>query len=103
LPPGYDVVSFVRVLHDWPLDVARSLVQKAKKVLPRGGRLLISEELRTPERLAIQFFWSYFLVGVDSCTSRLRDATDYRRLLSDEGFSDIRHVAGPFDVLVATR
>jgi len=103
LPPGYDIVSFVRVLHDWPLDVARDLIQKAKNVLPRGGRLLISEELRTPERLAVQFFWSYFLIGVDGCASRLRSLEDYRKVLNEEGFSDVHVVDGAFDLIVATR
>ena len=77
LPLGYDAMWFVRVLHDWPADVARSLLAKARRALPPGGRIVISEEIRNAERLAVQFFWSHFLIGLDSCVSRLRDVAFY--------------------------
>ena len=103
LPEGYDLLSFVRVLHDWPADVARMLLQKAKAALPPGGRLVICEEFRTRDRLAVQFFWTYFLIGVDACTSRLREVEWYTEALSTLGFVDIRVIPGAFDVVVATR
>ncbi|HEX3130242.1 MAG TPA: methyltransferase [Thermoanaerobaculia bacterium] len=103
LPGGYDVLSFARVLHDWPADVARTLLEKARCALPPGGRIVICEELRTRDRLAVQFFWTYFLIGVDSCTSRLREVEWYTGALAELGFADIRVVPGPFDVVVATR
>ncbi len=103
LPAGYDVLSFVRVLHDWPADVARMLLEKAKTALPPGGRLVICEEFRTRDRLAVQFFWTYFLVGVDACTSRLREVEWYMEALVGLGFVDLRVIPGPFDVIVATR
>src|SRR6185295_11966224 len=103
LPQGYDVLSFVRVLHDWPAGVARTLLQKAKRALRPGGRLAICEEFRTRDRLAVQFFWTYFLVGVDACTSRLREVEWYTEALAALGFVDIRVIPGPFDVVVATR
>jgi demethylspheroidene O-methyltransferase len=102
LPTGYDVLSFVRVLHDWPMDVARTLVKKARAALPEHGQLVICEELRTPSRLAIQFFWSYFLIGVDACSSRLREAERYVTLLREEGFADVKIVGeGAFEVICA--
>ena len=103
LPEGYDVLSFVRVLHDWPADVARTLLEKAWQALPPGGRLVICEEFRTRERLAIQFFWTYFLIGVDACTSRLREVEWYTEALATLGFADIQVIPGAFDVVVATR
>lgn len=103
LPEGYDVLSFVRVLHDWPADVARLLLEKARAALPPGGRLVICEEFRTRDRLAVQFFWTYFLVGVDACTSRLREVEWYTEALEAIGFVDIRIIPGVFDVVVATR
>jgi demethylspheroidene O-methyltransferase len=102
LPEGYDVLSFVRVLHDWPAGVARMLLEKAKNALSPGGRLVICEEFRTRNRLAIQFFWTYFLVGVDACTSRLREVEWYTEALAGLGFGDIRVIPGAFDVVVAT-
>jgi SAM-dependent methyltransferase len=103
LPSGYDAVSFVRVLHDWPADTARALLRAAWDALPPGGRVLICEEFRTPERLAAQFFWSYFLIGVDSCVSRLREVEHYLRVLEETGFSGATVLPGPFELVVATR
>jgi SAM-dependent methyltransferase/DNA-binding HxlR family transcriptional regulator len=103
LPAGYDVLSFVRVLHDWPNEVATMLMNKAFDAVRPGGRIVVSEEMRNGERLAIQFFWSYFLVGLDNCVSRLREATYYVEILTRAGFVDCQVIPGPFDVIVATR
>jgi len=100
LPRGYDVLSFVRVLHDWPDTAARALLAKARRALPSGGRIAICEEMRTPDRLALQFFWTYFLIGVDSCVSRLREVEFYADALASLGFRDVVTVAGPFDIIV---
>ncbi|WP_434346369.1 methyltransferase [Myxococcus virescens] len=103
LPGGYDTLCFVRVLHDWPADTARALLVAARDALPPGGRVLICEEFRTPERLAAQFFWSYFLMGVDTCVSRLREVEHYLRVLDETGFKDAEVLPGPFELILAHR
>jgi demethylspheroidene O-methyltransferase len=103
LPTGYDAISFVRVLHDWPPEVARSLIGKAWSALPPGGRIIICEEFRDRDRLAVQFFWTYFLVGVDACVSRLREAAWYLDALTAQGFVDACVIPGAFDIVVARR
>jgi SAM-dependent methyltransferase len=103
LPRGYDALSFVRVLHDWPAETARALMKAAYEALPSGGRILICEEFRTPERLTAQFFWSYFLMGVDSCVSRLREVEYYLLALKDLGFHAPEVLPGPFELVVATK
>jgi demethylspheroidene O-methyltransferase len=103
LPAGYDALSFVRVLHDWPTPITRQLVENAYQALPPHGLLLICEEFRTPERLAIQFFWSYLLIGVDSCTSRLREIEFYTDLLHQVGFQDTEILPGPFELITARK
>jgi demethylspheroidene O-methyltransferase len=103
LPAGYDALSFVRVLHDWPTPVARRLVENAYQALPPHGLLLICEEFRTADRLAMQFFWSYFLIGVDSCVSRLREIEFYTDLLQDVGFRDTEVLPGPFELITARK
>ncbi|MDB4936297.1 MAG: Hydroxyneurosporene methyltransferase [Labilithrix sp.] len=101
LPGGYDVVSFVRVLHDWDERAARELLAKGARALAPGGTLVLCEEFRTRERLAVQFFWTYFLMGVDACESRLRDVDFYLRELSALGFAKTTVVPGSFDLVVA--
>jgi hypothetical protein len=101
LPGGYDVVSFVRVLHDWDESRARILLAKGVRALAPGGRLVICEEFRTRERLAVQFFWTYFLMGVDACESRLRDVEFYLRELRELGCMHTSIVPGAFDLVVA--
>lgn len=101
LPRGYDVVSFVRVLHDWDERRAAQLLAKGRAALDAGGTLVVCEEFRTHERLAVQFFWTYFLMGVDGCESRLREVEFYVRELSRLGFSEVRVVPGAFDLVVA--
>jgi hypothetical protein len=103
LPRGYDAISFVRVLHDWPADIARTLLVKARDALPAGGRLVVCEEFRTRDRLAVQLFWTYFLIGVDACVSRLREVEWYTDALGALGFSEIRVQPGVFDIVVAVR
>ncbi|MEA2747947.1 MAG: hypothetical protein QOI41_2090 [Myxococcales bacterium] len=103
LPGGYDVVSFVRVLHDWDERAARALLAKGARALAPGGKLVVCEEFRTRERLAVQFFWTYFLMGVDACESRLRDVDFYLRELSALGFAKTTVVPGAFDLVVARR
>lgn len=104
LPRGYDVVSFVRVLHDWPAETARRLLAKAAAALAPGKAIVVSEEFRTSDRLALQFFWTYFLVGADSCVSRLREAAWYEAALGDAGFGEVRVLGGgPFEIVVARK
>lgn len=101
LPRGYDVLAFVRVLHDWREAQARQLLEKARDALRPGGMVVICEELRSPDRLAIQFFWSYFLIGVDACESRLRELEWYLATLEQLGFEDTRVHEGPFEIITA--
>lgn len=103
LPSGYDVVSFVRVLHDWDEKRARDLLAKGARAVAPGGRLVVCEEFRTSERLAIQFFWTYFLIGVDACESRLREVEFYVNELIALGFRDVQVISGAFDIVVARR
>jgi SAM-dependent methyltransferase len=103
LPTGYDALAFVRVLHDWPAETARHLMKAAYAALPSGGRIFICEEFRTPERLTAQFFWSYFLMGVDNCVSRLREVEYYLEVFDYLGFKDAKVLPGPFELIVATK
>lgn len=103
LPGGYDTLTFVRVLHDWPSTTAYDLLAKAYAALEAGGKVLICEEFRNADRLAAQFFWSYFLLGVDNCSSMLREVDQYARILTEVGFHDVEVLPGPFELIVAVK
>ena len=99
LPAGYDVLTFVRVLHDWSNDEVESLLAKAFDALGPGGRVVVCEESRAP---VWEFYWSYFLIGVDRA-GLLRDTDTYRRMLTASGFAGVEVLPGPFDVIAARR
>jgi demethylspheroidene O-methyltransferase len=86
LPRGYDVMTFVRVLFDWNLQLVQQLLTKAFDALPVGGKLIICEELRSSEQLGREFFWKYFLLSTDSNTYRLREKDAYLQTLGAVGF-----------------
>ena len=87
LPPGFDLISFKSMLHDWPEKDALALMGKAALALEAGGTLLIFERGRidaptqTPPYSAIPIllFFRYF-----------RDPTFYEKHLSGLGLHDIR-------------
>ncbi len=103
LPADYDAMSFVRVLFDWPAAVVKALLKKVLAALPPSGRLFICEEFRTPEQLATEFFWQYFLIGVDSNPYRLREKDFYLLTLRELGFQNISVCPGPREIIAATR
>lgn len=43
LPEGHDLVTLKSVLHDWPAEAARALLERAAQALAPGGRLVIYE------------------------------------------------------------
>ncbi len=43
IPEGHDLVTFKSVLHDWPAEEARALLEQAARALAPGGRLVIYE------------------------------------------------------------
>jgi SAM-dependent methyltransferase len=103
LPRGYHAIGFVRVLHDWPASIATELIAKAWRALEPGGRIFVCEEFRDAERLAIQFFWSYFLVGLDGCQSRLRERDFYLSALAAAGFMQVTVLPAPFEIVAAVK
>ena len=48
-PEGCDAVLFAQILHDWPPETGRELVERAFRALPPGGLVLIHEKLIAPD------------------------------------------------------
>jgi SAM-dependent methyltransferase len=104
LPPGYDLITFKSMLHDWPPEEADRFLAKAVQALAPGGTLLIFE--RAPLRLreatppfslipALLFFRSY------------RAPADYAARLQALGLRDVAsreiQLDTPFFVLSARK
>jgi SAM-dependent methyltransferase len=88
LPSGYDLIAFKSMLHDWPAQDARQLIEKAARSLEPGGTILIFERgpLQVSDRALplsilplLLFFRSY------------RPALDYITQLRALGLEDVAH------------
>lgn len=64
LPPGADLITLVRILHDHDDDGVARILESARAALARGGRLLIAEPMSAaarPDRVADAYFGLYLL------------------------------------------
>ncbi|MEK8031270.1 methyltransferase [Ideonella sp. DXS29W] len=89
LPPGADVISLVRVVHDQSDDGARHLMRAAFAALPPGGVLLVAEPMartRGAEPMGDAYFNLYLLA---MGRGRPRSAAELTRLLHEAGFAEV--------------
>lgn len=90
LPPGADLITLVRILHDHDDAVVAALLAKAHAALPPGGTLLIAEPMagtKGAEAMGDAYFGMYlWAMG----SGRPRTFVAYRNLLASAGFSRIR-------------
>ncbi len=95
LPPGADIVSAVRVLHDHDDASVIALLRAIHRALPAGGTLLIAEPLAdTPgaEPMGAAYF-GFYLMAMGQ--GRPRSAAELAALLRTVGFDRVRQVATP--------
>ena len=90
LPPGADVVSLVRVLHDHDDQEAQSFVRAAHQALAPGGRLLVAEPMSgTPGAEPIgDAYFGFYLLAMGS--GRPRTPDELRLMLKDACFDRVR-------------
>jgi demethylspheroidene O-methyltransferase len=99
LPPGADVVSLIRVLHDHDDAAVEALLGSVRRALPAGGRLLVAEPMaatRAAEPVATYFGMYLWAMG----SGRPRSVVELKRLLSAAGFSRCREVSASRPLLV---
>ncbi|WP_375398623.1 methyltransferase [uncultured Sphingomonas sp.] len=90
LPPGYDVITLIRVLHDHDDAPAMTLLRHIHGALPPGGRLVIAEPMartRGAEPAGDAYF-GFYLLAMGS--GRPRSAEEIAAMLRAAGFSDTR-------------
>lgn len=99
VPPGADVVSLIRVLHDHDDDAVAVLLGAVRRALPAGGRLLIAEPMAaTGGAEPVATYFSMYLWAMGS--GRPRSVTELKQLLSAAGFSRCRELATSRPLLV---
>jgi len=90
LPPGADVVTLVRVLHDHDDSAALLLLRAVRRALPQGGRVVIAEPMRAvPGSLpAAETYLGFYLLAMGQ--GRVRSTEEITRLLGGAGFTRAR-------------
>lgn len=107
IPPGADVISLVRILHDHDDSVVAALLASIHAALPPGGALLIAEPMAgTPGAQAMgDAYFGLYLWAMGS--GRPRTAQAYRAMLQTAGFTRIREARTALPMvtrlIVATR
>lgn len=99
LPPGADIVTLVRVLHDHDDEVAQALLARIRAVLPPGGRLLIAEPMAGTsgaEPIGEAYFGFYLLA---MGRGRPRRPEEIGRMLETAGFVRARLLPTPMPLL----
>lgn len=100
LPPGADVISLVRVLHDHDDAPALALLRASRAALAPGGCLLIAEPMAgTPgAEPAGDAYFGFYLLAMGS--GRPRTAGELKDMARVAGFDRIRELTTPRPLLV---
>jgi demethylspheroidene O-methyltransferase len=93
LPPGHDIVSLIRVLHDHDDAPALTLLRSIHAALPSGGTLFIAEPMaQTPgAEPAGDAYFGFYLLAMGS--GRPRSPDEIQAMLKTAGFSRSRVIA----------
>ncbi len=90
LPPGADLISLVRVVHDHDDANVLTLLRAARAALAPGGTLLLAEPLagtKGAERMGDAYF-GFYLLAMGS--GRPRRAETLTAMLRETGFGQVR-------------
>ncbi len=101
LPPGYDLITLVRILHDHDDSVIEALLAKTYAALPTGGRLLIVEPMAgitSAKRMGDAYFGLYlWAMG----SGRPRSAEELVSMLKNAGFPTVKPVATALPIITS--
>jgi demethylspheroidene O-methyltransferase len=99
LPPGADVVSLVRVLHDHDDDRVLRVLRNVRDALPENGTLLLAEPMAgAPAAETVGAYFAFYLLAMGRGQPRTPD--QLTRLLHHAGFARCRPVATRMPLLV---
>ena len=91
LPPGYDALTLVRILHDHDDDAARRLLAAVHAALPPGGRLVVAEPMagQSAAGARVSAYFRIYLAAMGS--GRPRTPEMISEMLREAGFERVRH------------
>jgi len=101
LPPGADIVSLIRVIHDHDDPAALDILRAAHHALPSGGTLLLAEPMAGTsgaEPIGDAYF-GFYLMAMGH--GRARTQAELFALLHDAGFTDVRRAPTHTPLLVS--
>jgi demethylspheroidene O-methyltransferase len=90
LPPGADVITLLRVVHDHDDAAALALLRHVRQALQPGGRVVIAEPMRSvPGSLAAaETYLGFYLLAMGQ--GRVRSIAELKSLLQAAGFQRAR-------------
>ena len=104
--PKADVITMGNVLHDWGKDDKQMLIGKAYDALPKGGALVVIENIIDDERRENAFGLMMSLnMLIETAEGYDFTATDFEGWAGDAGFSEtfVMQLTGPTSAVVAIK
>jgi len=101
LPPGADIVSLIRVIHDHDDPAALDILRAARRALPPGGTLLLAEPMAGTsgaEPIGDAYF-GFYLMAMGHGRARMQ--AELFALLRDAGFTAVRFLPTHTPLLVS--
>ncbi|RUU12842.1 methyltransferase, partial [Mesorhizobium sp. USDA-HM6] len=104
--PSAEVLVMGHILHDWNLEVKRKLLAKAYAALPKGGALIVYDQIIDDERRENA---AGLLMSLNMLVNT-SGGFDYTRAegigwIKEAGFAEVRceHLAGPHSIIVGIK
>jgi acetylserotonin N-methyltransferase len=100
--PEADIFAMCQILHDWPEEKIRMLLDKIYQRLPSEGGVLIVEKLLAPGKTAPVSTLMQSLNMLVCTEGRERTLQEYRALLETAGFRRVEGcvTGAPFDAVI---
>lgn len=101
LPPGADLVSLIRVLHDHDDATVRALLGSLRRQMAPGAALLIAEpmaDIPGAERVGNAYF-PFYLRAMGH--GRTRSPAEYRAFLHEAGFGPVQAPETPLPIVAS--
>ena len=102
--PKADVITMGNILHDWGLEEKKILIKKAYDALPKGGSLIIIENIIDDERNKNAFGLMMSLnMMIETEGGFDFSASDFEVWAQEIGFNkiEVMHLTGPSSAIIA--